>query len=210
MSGSLPADGAAANHPASCWTDAGALEMKLKPYERIFDRLQSMLFWKSPFAMVMLLLMVNIVFFIIYKLQLTFVPTVLLLMSLKVFGELLSDQIKSMVMPVLFKEMDTKDDGLYAIYSVREISELIVFFTSRLIKAFNMLNTAGSAQLSSVSVPLVSCVALFVLFLFTGTLALNWWLVNILLITPAVAMHPSVKPFFALVLSKMTKTKKNK
>ncbi|OHT11657.1 hypothetical protein TRFO_03866 [Tritrichomonas foetus] len=188
-------------------TDASALEEKLKPYEEYVDQVQAMLYFRNPIAMAAVLVLVNLLFFVIGKLHLSFLPTLFLLLTLKVFVKLVVKVAGPIIAAFLFQPIENKEEGTYPIYPLQTVCETIVLFTSRIFGLCDHAKPKGPLTIANAVVPLGALAALFFLFLITGTFWLNFILVNLVLILPAVLLHPAVKKQIEPFVEKLEKVK---
>lgn len=183
--------------PPTMFTDAALLEQALKPWENVVDQIQALVFWRNPGPMLLLLFAVNLLFFIVYFLQLSLVPTLFLLLALKTAIEIVNLHFGSFLIAALFPPIENRFDGVYVIYPLDEVCRVLVFFTSYGAAAFGKLQPKGPATMTTAASSVGLLVGLLVILYFTGTFWLNFVVVNGLLLLPAVAMHRLVRPTLA-------------
>ena len=180
--------------------DPALLEQSLKPWENVVDQIQAMIFWRNPIPMLLLLGSVNLLFFAVYKMQLSLFPTVFLLLFLKTAFELVYIYFGAFIAAALFPKIENRFDGVYVIYPLEDVCRVLVFFTSRGAALFGKLQPKGPTTATAAKNSVALLAALLVVFYFTGAFWLNVVLVNGLLLLPAVAMHRLIRPFLARVI----------
>ncbi|KAH0791118.1 hypothetical protein GPJ56_004929 [Histomonas meleagridis] len=180
--------------------DPKKLENMLKPYEKHVDQIQAMLFWRNPIPMAILLVLVNLLFFIIYKLNLSFVPTMLLLGTIYVLFKVVKKIAGEKIAPILFKPIENKE-GTYKIYPLEKVCETISCLVGKISCLTGRVKAGDKPTIGTALIPLAVLSGLFLFFLITGTFWLNFVLVNLILLLPAVIFHPKVlekiQPYFA-------------
>ncbi|KAH0788120.1 hypothetical protein GPJ56_007951 [Histomonas meleagridis] len=176
------------------------IEEKLKPYEKHIEQIQAMLFWRNPIPMAILLVLVNLLFFIIYKLNLSFVPTMLLLATISVLIKVVKKIAGEKIASILFKPIENKE-GTYKIYSLESVSQTLSCIAQKISSLRGRICPGEKPTIGSALLPLGILAGLFLVFLLTGTFWLNFVLVNLILLLPAVIFHPKVlekiEPHFA-------------
>jgi hypothetical protein len=175
-------------------TDAARVEELLKPHELVVAKVQALLFWRNPVGMVVLLVTVNLVFLVVYMLNLSFVSTVFLLLALKV---LLEDRA---LLQWLFPEVDSASGGVRRIFSLAEVSQ----FVAKIARAMRVVLPRQRPSLVAGIVPIGVLLALFVFFRFTGTFWVNFVVVNLTLLLPAALLHPKVLPYVKRAVAAIT------
>ena len=108
---------------------------------------------------------------------------------------------------MFFHPIENKEEGTYPIYPLPTVCETVTSITSKVYAVASTTTPKGPITITNAVVPLGVLAALFFLFLITGTLCLNWVLVDLILILPAVVLHPAVKPHVQQLLSKFEKAK---
>lgn len=181
-------------------SDAALLEQYLKPWEDVIDQIQAMLFWRNALPMLLLLGAANLLFFVIYKLDISSVPTVFLLLALRTAFEIIYLHFGSILTPALFPKIENRYDGSYVIYPLEDVSKVLVFFTSRAVTLWGKLQPRGAPTATVAQRCLGFLVVLLVCLYFTGTFWLNFALVNGALLLPAVAMHRVFRPLLARLI----------
>lgn len=199
MSDAVPAP------PENIFTDVAALEAWMEPYREVVDQVQAMFFWRNPVAMLALVVAVNLLFMLAYVLELTFIPTMFLLLALKVGIEVIVECYGSAIASRMFKPIENKDEGLYVIYPLNKVCQTIVFFTVILSDALRFLRPRGPVDFSSAKIPLAILGCTFCVVTVTGTFALNFILVNSTFILPTVLMHPYIQPAVVGLMKRMKK-----
>jgi hypothetical protein len=180
----------------STLSDPHELEALLQPHVAIVNQIQAAVFFKNPPAFVIPLLLVNLLFWIIYKLNLGVIPTVFLLLTLKILIELAFRAFARPLAAIFAKHIDNPDEGPYRIYPLHEVC----LFLSKIGRAANfvisVLKPQGS-DIASSALLLMAAGGLALLFLITGTFWVNFVIVNLAFFVPAIAFHPAVKPLIA-------------
>jgi hypothetical protein len=174
-------------------SDPSQLEETLKPHENIIDQIQLIVFLKNPIPFVICLVFVDLLFFIIYKLNIGFVPTIFLLLTVKALIELLVTTFAEPIKEIFVKEIQDRKSGTYHIYTLSELSPLLAGFASALDDVRRVLIPRGNS-LGSAGVLLLVLGALFFLFLVTGTFWVNVIIVNLAFFLPLIVFHPQVIP----------------
>lgn len=183
------------------------LEQKLKPYENKIEQFQAMVFWRNPIAMVALLVIVESIFAVVGIFKLTFVPTMFLLMSLKVIGKIVIAKFGEKIAKALFKPIQNKDQGTYKIYSLDKICGLISCIAKKLSKICPCKCGEKCEITTSTGIrPLLVLSAALVFFLVIGTYAFNLIVVNLVLLLPAVIFHPKVLEKLQPYVAKLQKS----
>ena len=188
-------------------TNSEKLEERLKPYEEYVDQLQAMLYFRNPIPMAILILLVNLIFFVIGTLHLSFLPTFFLLMTIRVLIKIVIKTVGPVIFGMFFRPIENRDDGNYPIYPLSTVCETIVFFCSRIFGIVGKAKPKGQVTIMNAAIPLASLAALFFLFLITGTFWFNFFLVNLILVLPIILLHPEVKKQIEPFLEKLEKVK---
>ncbi|KAK8836888.1 hypothetical protein M9Y10_037414 [Tritrichomonas musculus] len=190
-----------------CLTDPKELENKLKPYENYVEQIQAMLYFRNIIPMAILLVLVNLVFVFILIFHLSFVPTLFLLLTLRVLIKVVIKIAGEKIVSMFFKPIENKEEGTYPIYPLSTVCETVTSITSKVYCVASSTTPKGPITVTNAVIPLGVLAALFFLFLITGTLCLNWVLVDLILLLPAVLLHPAVKIHVQQLLSKLEKQK---
>ena len=175
-------------------TDPKALEEKLKPYENQIDIFQNMLFWKKPIAMGLLVISVNLLFVLIRVMNLSFMPTLFLLLTINVLIKVVR-KVAGDKLNVIFKQIDSKATEGYKIYTLDVICQKFSCFMKKFQSVCPFCPfILGKKELtiSTAVLPLGVLSVMFLFFLVVGTFWFNFVVVNMLLLLPAVIMHPVV------------------
>lgn len=187
--------------------DPRKLEEKLKPYSSKIEQFQAMIFWRNPIAMAGLLILVNAIFAIVGVLHLTFVPTVLLLLTLKTIGKLIVLKFGEKIGKILFKPIENKDEGTYKIYPLEKICDFIACIFKKIDKVCPFKRCCEKElTLASAAIPLLVLTVLFIFFLIVGTYFLNLVVVNLALLLPVIIFHPAVLAKLQPYIAKCQKT----
>jgi hypothetical protein len=175
-------------------SDPQQLEIFLAPHECLVTQIQAALFFRNLPALTIPYLLVNLLFWIIYKLSLGVIPTLFLLLTIKALIEIAITAFRRPLLAIFVKQINDPNSGTYKIYSLPEVC-LILSKIGQLINFLISVLTPRGDDLSSASVLLISAAVMFFLFLITGTFWANYVLVNLAFFLPAILFHPVVKPF---------------
>ena len=150
--------------------------------------------------MAVLLVLVNLLFFVIYKLDLSFVPTMFLLATIWVLIKVVKKLVGEKIASIFFKPIENKE-GTYKIYPLEDVCETISCLVKKISCIASHAKAGDKPTIATALIPLAILSGLFLVFLITGTFWLNFVLVNLVLLLPAVIFHPKVlekiKPYFA-------------
>ena len=189
-----------------CLTDANELENKLKPYENYVDQIQAMLYFRNPIPMALLIVLVNLLFLLIYLLHLSFLPTLFLLLTVRVLIKVVIKVAGEKIVAMFFKPIENRE-GTYPIYPLSTVCITVTTVTSKVYYVLSSATPKSQITVTNAVIPLGVLAGLFFFFLITGTFGFNLVVVNLLLVLPAVLLHPSVRPHVLQVWGKIEKQK---
>lgn len=188
-------------------TDPKELENKLKPYETQVEQIQAMLYFRNPIPMAVTLVLVNLLFLFIYLLHLSFIPTLFLLLTLRVLVKVVYKVAGDKIVAMFFKPIENKEEGNYPIYSLSVVCETVTTVTSKVYYVASSAKPKSQITYANAIIPLGVLAGLFFFFLITGTFGFNLVVINLLLILPAILLHPAVRPHVIQVWGKIEKQK---
>jgi hypothetical protein len=187
-------------------SDPQELETKLKPYESVVNQVQAVFLLKNPVGFAIPFLSVNFLFFVIYKLNLSFLPTFFLLLTLRTLLSLAILSFPDVFKSIFDKPIENPEQGPFKLEPLPELC-ILISGVCALVQAEKKALTPQGNSLAGASLLLLVLGALFFLFLVTGTFWVNFVIVNLAFFVPMVVLHPAVKPTVAKLLAVERKEK---
>lgn len=179
--------------PESLFT-VSSVQSKLRPYTNIYENIQSMLFWRRPIPMIILLVITELILIFIYQSNLGFFSVLSVLITLRYIVELVYHKFGEQISQVLFKEIDRGNaNEPNKIYPLEPFCKLFVGISNRLylfvMKLFK--DRTPNGLLYSTTIYFI----LFIIFWFCGTFSIMFILIHLILLGPGILMHPKVYPY---------------
>jgi hypothetical protein len=185
----------ASSSSSSVAEDASWIEQSLSPYESVLKKIQACLFWVNQIGMIVVLVLVNLLFGIMYKLKLSLAPTVFLLLALKVLIQLQLQEgrLLATYLPRVFPEVNGQPSTTYRIYSLQDIAAPLALIARWIGGIVRLLQPNKSASIASTIVRVFILAILYFVLKRTGSFWPTFCVINSALLLPAVLLHPAVK-----------------
>lgn len=169
---------------------------RLEPYTQQYEDLQSLLFWRRPIHMGVLLVLVEALFAFVYVFDLGVLAVAALAVALYNVWRLFRRQIVG-VLSAAFGEYDKgKEEESNHIYPLLPFCQRFSHLSSTIAEAWEKhckKNAAG--ETSELVKTIIVALALFLLFSVTGTFWFVFVLVHLFLLAPGIIMHPACFPY---------------
>ena len=167
----------------------------IEPYSEWFFRLESMLFWRRPIPMAILLVIVEFTFIFIRCGHLSFLSVLSMIFAFRYIIELLYRKFGDKISAVLFQPIDLGKEGesnrIYPILPFCQRASYLCSVIYNKIVEFKKFIKTTKGQF----VPLILSAVGFFVFWVIGTFWPTFFLVNLILLAPGILMHPQVFPY---------------
>ena len=161
--------------------------------------IQEIILWKRPKTLIILILLINLIFDIIYFTKLTTIATIIFLILLSFFLRILwkffSNQISNFLFPEIIYENDPESPN--RIRSMKELQLIYLKFHKFFFNIFQWLrNYIQNPNKLNTFIFLSIMSLIFILFLKIGTYYILWILIHLILILPGFINSPFIRIFF--------------
>lgn len=185
--------------------EAAELEQKLKPYEPIVEKAEAVLLWRNPIGLAAIVVLVNLLFVIIYKFELTFLPTLCLILLTKCLIELVWTVSGPQVEAILFPQVEK--GGANEPNRIRSLDDVCEFVAPayKCVKGLRSKAKPSAGLSTQTMITIGVLLGLVIFFSLTGTFWLSFIVINGILLLPGLLTFPPVNEKVVEVMKSIKK-----
>lgn len=184
------------------------LERKLKPYEDLIEQFQAIVLWRNFIGLGVVAALVNIIFIVVRRMNITLIPALIILTIFKIVGEIVWNKFSKQIKEIAFKPVNKGAAGeTNRIRSLSEICDVAAPVVQYAEKFINTIKAEHKSFNGQVLMTLGILAGMFFLTLSIGSYRLTFLIVNGILFVPGLLCYPPVNAKIKELLKNMEKPK---